>query len=105
MHWAQIVMIRSKKGVLGLKFQLHLVLFGIKFTVVQKKNGSKGAFSHFFNRQQSKVGSPPQVGKVLTTLAEDDLKRIASLIQNWLNKDEQEKAQLNTQQTTKKRKH
>ncbi|MBE1302073.1 MAG: hypothetical protein GJ680_19475 [Alteromonadaceae bacterium] len=72
---------------------------------MQKKNGSKGAFSHFFSRQQSKVGSPPQVGKVLTTLAEDDLKRIASLIQNWLSKDEQEKARLNTQQTTRKRKH
>lgn len=44
-----------------------------------------------FNKQQSKVNPKEEVSNVLTHFAEDDLKRIAVMIQKWLIDDDMEK--------------
>ncbi|GAB3035791.1 hypothetical protein [Bowmanella dokdonensis] len=41
-----------------------------------------------FQRQQPKVGARPGTGRLLRSFAEDDCKRIALLIQTWLEADE-----------------
>lgn len=60
-----------------------------------QKNGNqatKGAFSRFFSAQQTKVNSRKEVSNLLTHFAEDDLKKIAVMIQKWLDNDAREKA-------------
>lgn len=46
-----------------------------------------GAFSRFFQAQQPKVGSNDKVAKLLTQFAEEDAKRIAAMINKWLQDD------------------
>lgn len=48
----------------------------------------KSPLNNLFERQQPKVNAKPDMGKLLTCLAEEDHKRIAQLIQKWLNEKE-----------------
>ncbi|WP_438863087.1 hypothetical protein [Neptunicella sp.] len=48
----------------------------------------KSPLNNLFERQQPKVNAKPDMGKLLTCLAEEDHKRIAQLIQKWLNESE-----------------
>lgn len=54
-----------------------------------KKAGS--VFQRLFRKQQPKVNANEKVGNVLKTFAEDDYRRIAVLIQKWLEKDQNKK--------------
>ena len=56
------------------------------------KKSAQGAFSRVFTSQQTKVNSKKEVSDLLTHFAEEDLKRIAAMIQKWLDKDAREKA-------------
>ena len=60
-----------------------------------KEKGEKqqGAFSRFFSAQKAKVTANEEVSNLLTHFAEDDLKRIAVMIQTWLDRDEKQKRQ------------
>ena len=58
-------------------------------TSTQKKK--MGGFSQFFSKQRTKVSPKEPVGKVLTQFAEEDLKRIAVLMQEWLSADEKQR--------------
>lgn len=44
-----------------------------------------------FVKQQPKVAASDKKGKFLKTFADDDYKKIAQLIQTWLQEDEQNK--------------
>lgn len=48
----------------------------------------KGPLHNLFARQQPKVAAKKKVGKLLTSMAEEDHKRIALLIKKWLEQDE-----------------
>ena len=56
------------------------------------RKDSQGAFSRVFTSQQTKVNSKKEVSDLLTHFAEEDLKRIAVMIQKWLDKDLKEKS-------------
>ncbi|WP_416304945.1 hypothetical protein [Neptunicella sp. SCSIO 80796] len=45
----------------------------------------KSPLNNLFARQQPKVKAKPDMARLLTCLAEEDHKRIAQLIQKWLN--------------------
>ena len=62
-----------------------------KRLIKANKQGAQGAFSRVFARQQTKVNSSKEVSNLLTHFAEEDLKRIAVMIQKWLDKDAREK--------------
>lgn len=71
-------------------------------TSAQNKSGTSGGddvgnraqqqsgFTGFFQRHQKKVNSKSTVANTLTQFAEEDLKRIAVLIQKWLQADAKE---------------
>lgn len=78
-----------------------------KSTSVQNKRGAsdtgrfqnraqQNGFAGFFQRHQHKVNPKSTVSNTLTQFAEEDLKRIAVLIQKWLQADakEQQKTQV-----------
>ena len=44
--------------------------------------------SKLFARQQPKVAATDRKGKLLKTFADDDYRKIAQLIQQWLEEDE-----------------
>lgn len=45
------------------------------------------ALGKLYARQQAKIKTNERQAKLLKTFAEDDYKRIAKLIQSWLDKD------------------
>ena len=49
-----------------------------------EKNQTSTPLQRLFNKQQPKVAAKKKVGKLLTTMAEEDHKRIAILLQKWL---------------------
>lgn len=54
----------------------------------QQTNGKSGVFSKLFNRQKQKVQPKENVSNVLRQFADDDLKRIAVVLDEWLKKDD-----------------
>lgn len=50
-----------------------------------------GALANLYKRQQPKVNATPRKAALLKHFAEDDYKRIAKLIQLWLEQDESKK--------------
>lgn len=57
----------------------------------KKHPGKRSALNTLFTRQQSKVVNTPRQGALLKAFAEEDHKRIAKLIQVWLEADERRK--------------
>lgn len=51
-------------------------------------DNKKGPFSRLFNRQKDKVNTKDNVSNVLRQFADDDLKKIAVVIDEWLKADE-----------------
>ncbi|WP_156896255.1 hypothetical protein [Aestuariibacter salexigens] len=49
---------------------------------------TRSPLSRLYQRQQGKVNPSARQGALLKTFAEDDYKRIAKLIQRWLQEDE-----------------
>lgn len=54
----------------------------------QKAQKAGSVFQRLFRKQQPKVSANKKVSNVLKTFAEDDYRRIAVLIQAWLEKDQ-----------------
>lgn len=54
------------------------------------KNAAKttSPLNKLFARQQPKVAATKRKGKLLKTFADDDYRKIAQLIQQWLEEDE-----------------
>ena len=55
---------------------------------------SSRGFTGFFKRHKTKVKNKPTVSNTLVQFAEEDAKRIAVLIQSWLQADEKERVKL-----------
>ncbi|MDN4503292.1 hypothetical protein QX776_12850 [Alteromonadaceae bacterium BrNp21-10] len=53
-----------------------------------EKNQTATPLQRLFTKQQPKVAAKKKVGKLLTTMAEEDHKRIAILLQKWLDESE-----------------
>ncbi|WP_102796852.1 hypothetical protein [Bowmanella denitrificans] len=52
------------------------------------KTEQKGALHKLFSRQQPKIGAKPATGRLLKSFAEEDYRRIARLIQKWLDESD-----------------
>lgn len=57
----------------------------------QQSNSS--VFSRLFNRQKEKVRAKETVSDVLRQFADDDLKKIAVVLNEWLKADDKQRAQ------------